>query len=534
MTKFYTLLLFAFIANLAVAQVTISDDDLVAGGSYTWTADKEYILNGYVFLEEGGQLTIEAGTVIKGSSVPTDGSKASALIITKGAKIFAEGTAEKPIIFTSDLDGQIQLGKDNKGAWGGVIILGKGIVGVDGGTQNIEGIPSTEGRAEYGGNDNSDNSGVLRYVSIRHAGSVLEANNEINGLTLGGVGSGTVIDYVEVFANADDGIEFFGGAVAVKHAVVSFCGDDSYDYDQSWDGSGQYWFSLQDSISNRAGEWDGSEASDLQPSVSPVIANCTFIGAGPVSTNKDGNDALRIRDAGAVQLYNSILTGFAKRAIVLDNDYNGNGDSYDRFLAGEVTFTGNIFENFAAGNTLAEIISTDKGDDQLLVDHLVANGNELTASSIGGISRDPDGKLDPRVSSFRALNGAKTVNKPGIDEVNYVGAFDNNNNWALGWTALDKYGYFGNLVSTATTGTEVASFSVYPNPTTDFVNIESEHLANATVVVYTSNGTKVKVEKVNTSAATYSMNVSDLAAGSYFSTIVVEGKIVAKANFNKQ
>ncbi len=449
--NFYTFL-FSILCLGMTAQITITDADL-GSAEYTWTADNEYLLDGYVFLEDGGKLNIEPGTIIKGIGTPSTGDVSSALIIAKGAQIFANGTKEAPIIFTAELD-DVNDGSDltsaDKGLWGGLIILGNAVVGVNGGTQNIEGIPSTEGRAEYGGDNNDDNSGVLKYVSIRHGGSKLEANNEINGLTLGGVGSGTSIDYVEVFANLDDGIEWFGGTVSVKHAVVSFCGDDSYDYDQSWDGKGQFWMSLQDDLSNRAGEWDGSEMSDLTPKVSPIISNVTFIGSGSASNNDDGNDALRIRDDGAVHLYNSIMTSFADGAIAIDNDVSADlpNDSYQRFLDGDITFTALTLFNFGDGASIAEVVSTDGGDDGLLVSHLEEGGSTFENPMMAGVSRMNDGGLDLRLNAGSpALTGAVLISDDFFDPVVYKGAFGNDNNWAEGWTALSDNGFFGDLVT---------------------------------------------------------------------------------------
>jgi hypothetical protein len=445
----YTLILLLFCFG-SKAQTVITDNDL-GSETYTWTSDTEYLLDGYVFLEAGGVLNIEAGTIIKAKGTPTGGDNASALIISKGAQIFAEGTAEEPIIFTAELDDFESLTADNKGLWGGLVILGNAVVGVNGGVQNIEGIPSTEGRAEYGGDDNEDDSGSLKYVSIRHGGARLEANNEINGLTLGGVGAGTDIDYIEVFANLDDGIEWFGGTVNVKHAVVSFCGDDSYDYDQSWDGLGQFWFSLQDNLSNRAGEWDGSESADLQPKASPTIANATFIGAGTMSENEDGNNAIQIRDDGSVKLYNSVLTEFADGAIQLDNDSDGStlvSDSYDRYLAGELTFDNLVMFGFGDGDNLEAIVSTDGGDDSAFATYLSANGSQYIDPSLGGISRTNDNGLDPRLNAGSpALAGAALLNDAFFDPVVYIGAFGNVDNWASGWTALSEKGYFGDLAT---------------------------------------------------------------------------------------
>lgn len=451
-TNFYTLILLVLSTGL-MGQITITDADLGAE-TYNWTSDNEYLLDGYVFLDAGGTLNIEAGTIIKGIGVPTTGDNSSALIISKGAKIYAIGSAEAPIIFTAELDDvndASDLTSAEKGLWGGVILLGDAVVGVNAGTQNIEGIPSTEGRAAYGGTNNADDSGVLKYVSIRHGGSKLEANNELNGLTLGGVGSGTEIDYIEVYANLDDGIEWFGGTVSVKHAVVSFCGDDSYDYDQSWDGKGQFWLTLQDNLSNRAGEWDGSESADLQPKASPTLANLTFIGAGAESTNEDGNNAMAIRDDGSVKVYNSIFTSFADQAIKLDNDADGTdliSDSYDRFLIGDLTFTNNIFNDFGPGSTFDDIVDTDGGDNALLVAHLMDNGSVIVDPILAGISRTTDGGLDPRLNAESpALTGAILLEDDFFDPVLYRGAFGNNDNWADGWTALSSNGFFGDLVT---------------------------------------------------------------------------------------
>lgn len=453
MKQFYTLLIliFTFSTTILAQGIVVVKDADVGAGVTNWTSNNTYHLDGYVFVEDGGVLNIEAGTVIKGLGTPTTGHVSSALIVARGAQIFAEGTEEDPIIFTAELDDvnvPDDLEKSDRGLWGGVIVLGNGIVGVDGGVQNVEGIPSTEGKAQYGGTDNEDNSGVLRYVSIRHGGSKLEANNEINGLTLAGVGNGTEIDYVEVFANLDDGIEWFGGSVKVKHAVTAFCGDDCFDYDQSWDGAGQFWFAVQDEEGNNGGEWDGSEAANLEPKVSPVISNATFIGGGDATVNGDGNPALRIRDDAAAQVHNSIFTGYVGQAIILDND--SGQDSYQRFVDGDISFNNNIFFDFVPGSDFASIITTDGGDDNLLINHLNTNNNTIEDPVLAGISRTNDKGLDPRISKGSpALGGARLISDDYFDPVPYRGAFSNDDNWAAGWTALDQMGFFGDLVEPA-------------------------------------------------------------------------------------
>ena len=231
-------------ADLVVKEGTITADE-------TWTKDKVYRLKGRVYIgDDDGNcptLTIEAGTVIKAD--PGSGAFASALVIRRCAKIMAMGTAQEPIIFTSVADdiqpGQIaspNLQPEQNGLWGGVIVLGKALISAqnDDGTDvtelQIEGIPTSE-NALYGGNEDADNSGSISHISIRHGGSNIGAGNEINGLTLGGVGSGTVINNVEVVANQDDGIEWFGGSVDMDNVVIWNSGDDGLDTDQDWIGT---------------------------------------------------------------------------------------------------------------------------------------------------------------------------------------------------------------------------------------------------------------------------------------------------------
>ncbi|MCO6477823.1 MAG: DUF1735 domain-containing protein [Phaeodactylibacter sp.] len=241
----------------ATAVLGLTDESIVRLTSNitadaTWTADKTYVLGGRISVVDGVTLTIEPGTIIKGEA--GTGPNATALLIARGAKLMAEGTADAPIIFTSIADeispddvkagnfGSPNLDPDVPGLWGGLIVLGKAKISAsnDNGQLSevqIEGIPTSDANGLYGGNDDGDNSGVLKYISIRHGGSNIGEGNEINGLTLGGVGSGTVIENIEVVANQDDGIEWFGGTVSVKNVVVWNAGDDAIDTDQSWAGT---------------------------------------------------------------------------------------------------------------------------------------------------------------------------------------------------------------------------------------------------------------------------------------------------------
>ncbi|SEG48832.1 hypothetical protein [Algoriphagus boritolerans] len=234
--------------------------------SQTWETGKTYILAGRIAVEPGNTLTIEPGVVVKGE-VGT-GANASALIIPRGAKIEAVGTATQPIIFTTVADelepGQIaspNLDPELNGLWGGLIVLGRAKGSFLGNTSEtqIEGIPASDPNGLFGGDNDADDSGTLKYISIRHGGANIGEGNEINGLTLGSVGSETEVEFVEVIGNQDDGIEWFGGTVDVKNAVVWNAGDDAIDADMAWNGT------LDNFIVVNAGdkcfELDGPEGS---------------------------------------------------------------------------------------------------------------------------------------------------------------------------------------------------------------------------------------------------------------------------------
>jgi len=208
----------------------------------TWETGKIYILEGRITVLSGFTLTIQPGTIVKGRE--GSASNATALLIARGGKLMAEGTSTSPIIFTSVADqilpGEIaspNLQSTVNGLWGGLLILGNAPISAASASMQIEGIPVSDLNGLYGGTDPTDNSGSIKYVSIRHGGANIGEGNEINGLTLGGVGSGTTIENVEIIANQDDGIEWFGGAVNVKNAIIWNAGDDAVDTDQAWSGT---------------------------------------------------------------------------------------------------------------------------------------------------------------------------------------------------------------------------------------------------------------------------------------------------------
>jgi hypothetical protein len=232
----------------------------------TWQTGKVYILKNRVTVVSGVTLTIQPGVVVKGEA--GTGANATALLIARGGKIMAEGTATQPIIFTSIADeimpGQIaspNLDPTVNSLWGGLIVLGNAPISASANAVQIEGIPVSDINGLYGGSNAADDSGVLKYISIRHGGANIGDGNEINGLTLGGVGSGTVIENIEIIGNQDDGIELFGGTVDVKNILVWNVGDDAIDTDQAWAGTLDNFIVICGPDTDHALEIDGPEGT---------------------------------------------------------------------------------------------------------------------------------------------------------------------------------------------------------------------------------------------------------------------------------
>ncbi len=259
----------------------------------TWTTGNVYTLTTRIVVTNGTTLTIEPGVIIK--SEVGQGANATALIIARGAKINAFGTAAQPIIFTSITD-QIQPGQiaspnlsiDTNGLWGGLIILGNAPISAASGTEaQIEGIPTSETNGLYGGTDETDNSGVLQYVSIRHGGSFIVDGDEINGLTLGGVGSGTIINHIEIVSNQDDGLACFGGTVNVSNILVLNAGDDGLDTDQAYAGTISN-FIVYDA-GDAALELDGPEGADLGQGNHKCMNGSIYVENGSELCDTDAN-----------------------------------------------------------------------------------------------------------------------------------------------------------------------------------------------------------------------------------------------------
>ena len=341
----------------------------------TWTSQNVYVLDGKVVVNEGVTLTIEPGTIIKGAEGQE--SLASALVVDQGGKLMAEGTASNPIIFTSVLDGieagqtEGTLSTSDVGLWGGVIVLGKAPISVNGDveTAQIEGIPASESYGQYGGTDAADNSGVIKYVSIRHGGIYLGEDNEINGLTLGGVGNGTVIENIEVVANQDDGIEWFGGTVNVTNALVWSQGDDGFDADQAWTGTLDNGVIVMGTESGTALELDGPEGSTATEG-GYTMKNLTLIGAGTSSMYAD------LRDGLIANLENVFAYGFGADATV-----NVNGaDSATELANDRITFA-NWQIILPTGTVLTDVFAGDytAGDEVKFID----NTTVVTEGTVG-------------------------------------------------------------------------------------------------------------------------------------------------------
>ncbi len=522
-------LLLLLLSVFATAQTTVVDSDINPGDQVTWTSATEYILDGLVFVESGATLTIEAGVLIRGKSQPTTGDNTSALIIARGAQVFINGAAQAPVVMTAesdDLNDPFDLLPSDRGLWGGLIVLGDAVINTTDGEDNIEGIDPNEPRGVYGGSNDADNSGEIHYLSLRHGGAELAPGDEINGLTLGAVGSGTVIDHVEIYANLDDGVEWFGGTVNIKYLVSAFNADDGVDWDQGFRGKGQYWFVLQgaDNAGRSAEQDGGADPEDGTPYSMPVIANATFVGPGLAAFPQgDGGQQLIFRDNSGGKYFNSIFTdyngGQGGDGITIE-DLNSGEDSRARLEAGQLLLKNNIWFAFGSGNTL-----NDFAPQQFVADSLAANNNLVADPQLNNIVRDQGGGLDARpAGNSPAASGAITLTDNWFDNVDYYGAFDPNApQWIRGWTALAREGLLGVEEQIVNNGIP-HKFTIrqnYPNPFNPSTRIEYSlpRAAQVQLTVFNVQGRKVAT-LVNDyrAAGNYAVtwNAENLSGGVYF------------------
>ena len=524
--KLTIMLLFLSITLFGQTVITVTDADIQPGQTVNWTANNTYLLDGFVFVDDGAVLNIQAGTVIKGK--PGQGTDASALIVARGGKIYAEGDKDAPIIFTAesdDVSDPNDLDLNTRGLWGGVILLGKARINTTLGEGQIEGIPTTEPRGAYGGNDDNDNSGVVRYVSIRYGGTDIGANNEINGLTFGAVGRGTVVEYVEVFNNKDDGYEWFGGTVRTRYLVSAFNGDDCFDYDEGFRGYGQFWFAIMgEDIGNRAGEHDGgTDPEGGTPFAIPVIYNATYIGSGANSFNAENDLVMVLRDNAGGKYYNSIFTDFFDKAVDIEDVAGDTADSRTRFERGDIAFNNNIWYGFGGGNNLDSMIVDDWARSYFADP---SNNNWIQDPQLAGISRTNDGNLDPRpaASSPARTNVKAAPADPWFYQVEYIGAFGDVD-WTRGWTFLSEVGVTVGIEEQPAAGGIIVpeSFTVsqnYPNPFNPSTRIDFSLPQNADVniTVYNVRGQKVATLVNGSRAAgsyTVNWNAENLPSGVY-------------------
>jgi hypothetical protein len=315
--------------------------------STVWTRDNVYNLTTQIYVLPGASLTIEAGTTV--ATVPTPNGSGS-LAVTRGAQIFVQGTAECPVIMTSTNDTATWAGGNRRSGtwreaaneWGNLTLMGRAYISDDANPTNVaqpgsanvaamEGVTAEfpgDTKILYGGGDDGDDSGSIEYLSIRYGGRVIGLANELNGLSLGGIGAGTTISHVEIMNNVDDGIEIWGGTVNLDHVSIWNVGDDSLDIDQGYRGQIQFGLIVQGNslnasqgsgVGDNCVEVDGAENSDWQPVTTTCIYNLTVIGQ-PV----DGDGATAWRDNARVQYRNCIFMDCGEKVVRFD-DVDGDG-----------------------------------------------------------------------------------------------------------------------------------------------------------------------------------------------------------------
>lgn len=455
-------------ASRPVANLT--DQEGAGVGTRTLTCDSTYVLNGFVYVNEGDVLTVDPGTVIQAK--PGQGESASCLIVARGGQIMADGTAECPIVFTYEGDAMNGSTPYNtSGLWGGVVINGhgelntydgddraEGILDASGQDRDLYGAADTDGDGDNDFFDNAESSGVLRHVSIRHGGSEMPNppvnfqniinGDETNGLSLNGVGSGTTLEHLEVVSTKDDGLQIMGGAANLRYVAVAFSTEDNLEYDQGWVGDMQYFFSLMDQGDPSASfgwdlEGDDFEFQDVTlsflPYTNPQIANFTSIGHSEA-------DAVRWHNGGGGRLYNGIFQNFGFGIDLEDFDPC---DAYELYLFGQLEIHNNRFWNIGDSLALDTMILYDgpvwNGNMQVQ-DHFVANNNVGANLGLDDAFEALAGFITSGIDPFpTAADSVPAEHQPVgtfFDPVNYTGAFEpGGDNWLAG-TYLDQMGLF--------------------------------------------------------------------------------------------
>jgi hypothetical protein len=457
----------------------------------TLTCDNTYIIDQKIYIPSGKTINIAPGTVLKGRANQVvngneDKATATALVIERGGKINAEGTADCQVVFTAEadpVDGTYAI--SNKGKWGGIVILGKatnnltlsangpfqvggsGKLAVADGLGTIEGFQTSNVQDQYGVNltagetfDDNDNSGVLRYVSIRHAGANLVVGAEINGLTLGSVGRGTTIDHIEIVSCADDNIEWFGGTVNMKYVAGLYGNDDMVDFDLGYTGKNQFFFGLKTDLNASADSDNGFEMdsddnkSNNLPRSTPSFYNVTLVGNGKSVSTSDNSSLAGIcaKELTGGEIYNSIFANFfrgfditksfasprTEEAYKNWSNANGNGTNILKVKCN--TFVG-CTSPFTVGKSAANLVSADTAQFYTTDKNVAIATNTLPGfdytftidNTTNTYSKQPDFVPNPAI----VVAGCPTAPVDGFYRAaNYRGAFSSNagENWLSNWS----------------------------------------------------------------------------------------------------
>ncbi|HPF89417.1 MAG TPA: hypothetical protein PLL57_02035 [Flavobacteriales bacterium] len=389
-----------------------------------WDNDHQYLLSGFVYVEDGVTLTIERGTIIKGDK-PTKGT----LIVKRGARILADGTVTEPIVFTSNQP----AGSRDRGDWGGVIICGRA-------PHNQPSDPIVEGGpdASYGGTNPADDSGILRFVRIEFGGIALQPNQEINGLTLAAVGNGTVIDHVQVSYSGDDSFEWFGGTVNAKHLVALAGLDDDFDQDFGWQGMAQFALALRDPNSADVSGSNGFECDNdaagnpAAPYSQGTWSNVTIL--GPLTVSNTINDlykrSMHLRRNTQTRVYNSVFTGYPTGLLLDGSTTEANATNNDLQIRN--TILAGMTSNFA-------VASGSSWDLSSWFNTAGWNNAVYPNTSDLGLAL-PTSLTNPQLLPENAsllMSGADFSNAPLTNSfyevVSYRGAFGTTD-WTSGWT----------------------------------------------------------------------------------------------------
>ncbi|XQW84047.1 hypothetical protein ACOYR1_12970 [Thalassotalea piscium] len=398
-----------------------------------------YAINGALEVMANATLTIEPGVVVFGQS----GS--DYMVVHRDADIMAEGTKTKPIIFTSLQD--VKGSETAAGQWGGLVILGNAPSNKcpsDGSSCALQ-VEGVADGAVFGGEDWEDNSGVLKYVVVKYAGYEIAPDNELNGITFGGVGSGTTVDYVQVHSNADDGVEFFGGAVNVKHLVLTANKDDSVDWDNGFRGNLQHIYiehAKNAGEANRAIEADNDGSSpDKEPQSNPTLANMTIIGNNFHTSDKD-SEGIYLREGTAAKIFNTVITGPSEMGECLELEGGDTSSvTVDNANNGKI-----VIQNTVMACTNGENFKNSKAaDGSVLLDLATWFNSESSNMVSTSILIDESGFPNANSPLVAAGAGQDVANTQGsfFDSVDYIGAFDGSSDWRDGWA----FGFGGGVVT---------------------------------------------------------------------------------------